>query len=110
VNLLVLTKIAKYTLLASISALLSFSASFNTDTQLLLACVLGGSIFIGAIAVLWEGRDSISAQPTEEGLTSLLTSMNGTKPRKEYLLSPSARLEIVIGLVVASIAVLIGAL
>jgi hypothetical protein len=109
-NPLVLTKISKYAFIGSVSAFVSFAASFNSNAQLIYACVLGGTIFCGSIAVLWEGRESISAQPTEEGLNSLLTSITTSAKKKEYLLKPSTRLEIVIALIVATIATLIGAL
>jgi hypothetical protein len=108
-NPLILTKAAKFTLIGSLSAFVSFAASFHPDMQILLGVGLAGSTFITVAAVLWEGRGAIGSMPSEEGLSNLLSTMQ-PKPKKQYLLSPQLRLEIVIGLIVVLIASLIGAL
>lgn len=109
-NPLILTKISKFALISSVSAFISFAASFHTGAQIILGIGLAGGAFITITAVLWEGRESLSTLPSEEGLSSILSTMNPGKPKKNYLLSPGIRLEIVIGLAVVFLAALVGSL
>jgi hypothetical protein len=109
-NPIILTKISKFLLIASTSSFISFAASFHPGAQIILGITLAGSTFIVITAVLWEGRESLSTLPSEEGLSSILSSMNSSKPKKNYLLSPGTRLEVVIGLIVVLLAALVGSL
>lgn len=107
-NPLILTKISKHTLIGSLSALLAFSAKFNPRLGQFFIYVYGGTLVALLIAALWEGREHFQ-QSSEEQLMSLLPTELGNKKR-QYLLSPKARLELVIGLVVVTVCALVGSL
>ncbi len=106
-NLLTLTKISKFMLIGSATAYLSFASQHNPLLRQSLFYLLGGLIAVIVIALLWEGRDSIPSEPTEESVNALL-SLPSHKTKKQYLLSTSTRLEIVIGLVVVIVSLFIG--
>ncbi len=110
-NPLILTKIAKFTLIGSLSALLSFIGRFNQSVRLFSVYLYIGIVFILVLALLWEGRERFTAELSEVGLSSLIPSLtSNSKPKRQYLLSPVARLELVIGFAVVTIFALIGAL
>lgn len=114
-NPLILTKISKHTLIGSISALLSFASKNSPEVKLFFVYGYLGLVFILGAVILWEGREQISSStlPTEEGLNQLLSTLNAspvTKQKRQYLLPPSARLELVIAIAVITIAALVGAI
>lgn len=110
-NPLILTKVSKFTAIGSLSAYISFASKNNSLLRQSFFYVLGGLIAILVVALLWEGRDSFTAiEPTENALNSLLSATNNQKPKRQYLLSPEARLEIVIGLVIVIACTLVGAI
>ena len=109
-NPLILTKVAKFMLIGSTSAYLSFAARNNPMLRQAFFYLLGGLIAIFLIALLWEGRDSVAGtEPTEDSLSSLL-SVTSQKPKKQYYLSNKMRLELVIGLVTVIVCTLVGAI
>jgi len=109
-NPLVLTKIAKFLLIGSGSAYLSFASKHNPMLRQAFFYSLGGLIAILIIVLLWDGRDLVNSEPTEDSLNSLLTVANSNRPKRQYFLSNKTRIELVIGLVVVSVCTLIGAL
>lgn len=111
-NPLILTKIAKFTLIGSTSAFLSFAAKGSPEVKLFAIYLYCGLVAIFLLAILWEGRQQIAPEPTEEGLSQLMNSLTSapTKTKRQYLLSPSARLELVIAIVVTTICALVGAI
>lgn len=109
-NTSIITKVAKFTLIGNISACFSFIAKHNYSFKIAFTYLLVGATFITLIAVYWEGRRMLSNIPTEEGLTDILNSVNGSTKKREYLFPAHIRLEIIIGLLVVLIFSLIGAL
>ncbi len=109
-NPLYLTKASKHTLIGSTSAFLSFASKTNPDVRLFFTYILLGIIGCTAIALLWEGRQSATHQPSEEGLANLLSTLNNNpvKSKRDYLLTPQQRLEIVVALIIISIGALVG--
>jgi lysylphosphatidylglycerol synthetase-like protein (DUF2156 family) len=107
-NLLILTKISKFMLIGSATAYLSFASQNNPLLRQAFFYLLGGLIAVIVIALLWEGRDSVASEPTEESVNALLSLTSHNKAKKQYLLSTSTRLEIVIGLVVIVVSLFIG--
>lgn len=113
-NPLILTKISKNTLIGSTSALLSFAAKGSPELKLFAIYLYGGVVVISLVAILWEGRTQLtSIEHTEEGLNQLisqLTTSSTSKPKRQYLLSPTARLELIIAIAVMTICALVGAI
>lgn len=113
-NPLILTKTAKFTLIGSASAFLAFTSRLYPNVKLFFVYGYIGLLVICIVVILWEGRNQIeSSEPTEEGLNRLLSSMNvnaNPKPKREYLLSSQARLELVIFIAVVTICALVGAI
>ena len=109
-NLLVLTKISKFALIGSLSAYLSFASKFNPSIRQAFAYIMIGIIAAFLIAVIWEGRDYILNDSTEESLSTLMSGLNNQSSKRQYLLSTKARLEIVIAFVVIIVFALIGAI
>ena len=109
-NPLILTKIAKFMLIGSGSAYLSFASKHNLMLRQGFFYVLGGLIAVLVIVLLWDGRDSLTNQPTEDSLNSLLSVANNQPVKRQYFLSNSTRIELIIGLAVVSVCTLIGAL
>lgn len=107
-NPIILTKISKHTLIGSLSALLAFAAKFNPKLQQFFIYLYVGTLVVFLVTLLWEGREQFQQSP-EEQLASLLPSPVGNKKR-QYLLSPKTRLELVISLVVVTVAALVGSL
>lgn len=109
-NPIILTKISKHTIIASLSALLSFAAKFNPQLQRFFIYLYVGVLAALLITILWEGRQQFE-QP-EESLTSILPNlgMGASKPKRQYLLPPNARLELIIVLIVTTVAALVGSL
>ncbi len=109
-NPLYLTKIAKHTLIGSLSAYLSFAGKANPNVHLFFLYTLGGIIAVFILAALWEAREYLTAQnPSEADLSTLMSGLTGQKPAsRSYMLSPQARLEIVIALVVIIVCALVG--
>ena len=110
-NPLILTKVAKFMLIGSTSAYLSFAARNNPMLRQAFFYFLGGLIAMFLIALLWEGRDSIAGtEPTEDSLSSILSVTSSQKPKKQYYLSNKIRLELVIGFVTVVVCTLVGAI
>lgn len=109
-NTIALTKISKFALIATISSALSFVAKHNSSFKAAFTFILIGITVTTLIACYWEGRKLISSMPSEEGLTDILGSLNGQKNKREFLLSPQVRLEIIIALLTILISSLIGSL
>lgn len=109
-NTIVLTKIAKFTLIGSSSALLAFISKFNPDLQRFFIYLYAGTLAIIIIASLWEGREIITSDSPEDNLSNLIPNLSSSKPKRLYFLASSVRLELVIGIVIVSVAALIGAL
>lgn len=113
-NPLVLTKASKFILIGSISAFLAFASKANPNVKQFFVYGYVGLVVISLAVILWEGREQVtSAEPTEEGLTQLLGVMNisqNQKRKRQYLLPPTARLELVITLAVVTVCALVGAL
>ena len=109
-NPLILTKIAKFMLIGSGSAYLSFASKHNLMLSEGFFFFLGRSIAVLVIVLLWDGRDSLTNQPTEDSLNSLLSVANNQPVKRQYFLSNSTRIELIIGLAVVSVCTLIGAL
>ncbi len=111
-NVLILTKISKFSVIGSSAAYLSFSSRNNPLLRQSLLYLLGGLITVSLIALLWEGRAAVTSESSgiEDSLSNLLSVNNSPKPKRQYLLTPQARLEIVIGLIVVFVCSLIGAL
>lgn len=107
-NPLVLTKISKFTLIGTITAFINFVGKFQPQVKLFFVYLYCGIIFILIIAVLWEGRESVAQESDSENIASLLAPITPSKAKRLYLLNPSTRLEIIIGLVVITISALVG--
>lgn len=109
-NPLYLTKIAKHTLIGSISAYISFAGKHNTSVRLFFFYTLGGIIAVFILASLWEARDYLTSQkPSEEQLSTLIGGLTNQKPdTRKYYLPANVRLEIVIVFVVIIVAGLVG--
>lgn len=110
-NPVALTKIAKFMLVGSLSALLSFIGQFNPSVRLFSVYLYIGVVFVLTLALLWEGREQFASELPEQSLANLLPTLTETtKPKRQYLLSPVARLELVIGFVIVTVFALIGGL
>jgi len=109
-NPLILTKIAKFMLIGSSSAYLSFASKHNPLLRQGFFYFLGGLIAVLVIVLLWDGRDSLTNQPTEDSLNSLLSVANNQPIKRQYFLSNSTRIELIISLAMVSVCTLIGAL
>jgi hypothetical protein len=108
-NPLILTKIAKFMMIGSLSAYLSFAAKNNSLVKFFFFYLLGGAIAVFVLAALWEAREYLSAsEPSEESLSTLLSGLTSQKPKRQYYLSSQARLEIVIAFVVIITCAFIG--
>jgi hypothetical protein len=107
-----LTKISKFTLIASLSTFLSFASRHNPQAKQFFWLILGGAVIAFLLAILWEAREYvISSEPTEENLNTLLSGLSPQKKTKRnYYLSTQTRLEIVIALVVIVVFSLVGSL
>lgn len=108
-NPLILTKVSKHTIVGSLSALLAFASKFNPRLQQFFIYLYLGTIAIFLVAALWEGREHFQQSP-EETLNNLVPALTNDKPKRQYLLSPTIRLELVIGLVIVTVCALIGSL
>ncbi len=111
-NLLILTKIAKHTLIGSISAYLSFAGKNNPSVKLFFIYSVAGIIAVFIIAMLWEAREYLtSSQPSESELSTLIGGLTNSKPEKrQYYLPAKTRLEIVIAFVVIIVCALVGSI
>lgn len=109
-NPLILTKTAKFMLIGSSSAYLSFASKHNPMLKQGFLYLLIGLIAVIVIVLLWDGRDSLTNQPTEDGLSNLLSVANNQPVKRQYFLTNSTRIELIIGLAVVSVCTLIGAL
>ncbi len=111
-NPIILTKIAKHTLIGSVSAYLSFAGKHNQSVRLFFIYTVSGTIAIFVLAALWEARDYlISSEPNEEQLNTLIGGLTNNRPEKrKYYLPAKTRLEIVITLVIIVICGLIGSI
>ncbi len=111
-NTIILTKIAKHTLIGSLSAYLSFAGKNNPSVKLFFVYTVGGIIAVFAIAALWEARDYLTAQdPTEADLSTLVGGLTNSKPEtRKYMLPAKVRLELVIAFVVIVVCALVGAI
>jgi hypothetical protein len=109
-NSLVLTKISKFTLIGTTTAFINFVGKFQPEFKLFFVYLYCGTILILIFAVLWEGRESLAGESDAEKITDLLAPITSGKSKRQYLLAPSTRLEIIIGLVVITISALIGGL
>jgi hypothetical protein len=109
-NPLILTKIAKYSFIGSLTAYLSFASKSNPQARQLFLYLLAGIVVTFLLAAIWEARDYLSAkEPTEEGLNTILSGLSSQqKPKRSYYLSAKTRLELVIALVVVIVFALIG--
>jgi hypothetical protein len=107
-----LTKIAKHTLIGSISAYLSFAGKNNPSVRLFFIYSVAGVIAVFFVASLWEARDYLTAKdPNEEQLSTLIGGLTNTKPEKrQYYLPAKVRLEIVIAFVVIIVCALVGSI
>lgn len=108
-NPLILTKTAKFTLIGTLSAFISFVGKFQPQVRLAFVYLYCGTLAVLLIAALWEGREQFQ-DSSEETLNNLIPSLSSAKPKRQYLLAPNVRLELVIGLVVVTVAALVGAL
>jgi branched-subunit amino acid ABC-type transport system permease component len=108
-NPLILTKTAKFMMIGSFSAYLSFAAKNNSSVKLFFFYLLGGAIAVFVLAALWEAREYLSAsEPNEESLATLVSGLTNQTPKRQYYLSTQARLEIVIAFVVIITCAFIG--
>jgi hypothetical protein len=111
-NTIVITKIAKYSFIGSVTAYLSFASKSNPSIRALFFYLLAGTVTIFLLAALWEARDYLTAkEPTEEGLSTLLSGLSSQqKSKRSYYLSAQTRLELVIALVVIVVFALVGSI
>jgi hypothetical protein len=109
-NPLILTKVSKFMLIGSSSAYLSFASKHNPMLRQGFFYLLGGLIAVIVIVLLWDGRDDLTNQPTEDGLNTLLSVANNQPVKRQYFLSNKTRIELIIGLAVVSVCTLVGAL
>jgi hypothetical protein len=108
-NLIVLTKISKFALIASLSAFLSFASKHNPHARLFFWLILGGTALIILFAILWESRDYLMAKdPDISTVNTLISGLQQQKPGRSYYLSAQARLEMIIALIVIAVFALIG--
>jgi hypothetical protein len=110
-NPLILTKIAKFLMMGSLSAYLSFASKNNALARQFFLYFLGGTLIAFVIAALWESRDYLlTSNPSEDSLNTLVSGLTSQKPTRQYYLSAQTRLEIVIAFVIVIIGALIGAI
>ena len=109
-NPLILTKVSKFMVIGSTSAYLSFASKHNAMLRQGLFYLLGGLIAVIVIVLLWDGRDAVSNEPTEDGLSNLLSVANNQQPKRQYFFSNKVRIELIIGLATVSVCTLLGAL
>lgn len=109
-NPVVLTKISKFLLIGNLAAFISFAGKFQPQIRLFFVYLYGGTLAILIITALWEGRERLEDETPENVLGSFMPSMNVNKPKRQYLLSPGTRLELVIGFVVLTVGALMGTL
>jgi uncharacterized membrane protein len=109
-NPIILTKTAKFTLIGSASAFICFVGKFQPQVRLFFVYLYCGVVIILLLAALWEGRNLVSGELSEDTLNNLMPSLMQGKQKRQYLLSPNVRLELAIGLVTVTIAALVGAL
>ncbi len=108
-NPLILTKIAKYSFIGSLTAYLSFASKSNPQARQLFLYLLAGVVTTFLLAAIWEARDYLSTkEPSEESLNTILSGLNNQKPKRSYYLSARTRLELVIALVIIIVFALIG--
>ena len=108
-NPVILTKIAKFVMIGSFSAYLSFASRNNSSVRLFFFYLVGGTIAIFLLASLWEAREYLASdESTEQSLTTIVSGLTNQKPKRQYYLSTQARLEIVIAFVVIVVCALIG--
>ena len=108
-SLPILTKLAKFICLGSVSAYLSFSSRNNPKLQLALTYVLVGAIVILIVAALWEARDYISG--AEDEIKTIISGITKPQPKKRnYHLSTETRLEIVFALGTIMVCTALGSL
>lgn len=104
-----LTKISKFVAIGSLAAYLSFASKNNATAKQFFFYLITGTLATFLIAALWESREFlVSNNPTEESLSTLVSGLSNTKPKRQYYLSAQARLEIVIAFVVIIISALVG--
>ena len=104
-----LTKISKFVAIGSLTAYLSFASKNNEAVRQFFLYLVGGTLTTFLIAILWESRDFLASDnPTEETLSTLVSGLSNSKPKRQYYLSAQARLEIVITFVVIIACALIG--
>jgi hypothetical protein len=104
-----LTKVAKFLALGSFTAYLSFASKNNESVKQFFFYLIGGTLTTFLIAMLWESRDYlVSENPTEETLTTLVSGLSNSNPKRQYYLPAQARLEIVIAFVVIIVCALVG--
>lgn len=110
-NPIILTKTAKFTLIGSLSALLSFIAKFHPQVRQFGIYVYGAVVFCFLLAALWEGRKAIENQSSiETDLAGIIPTFTSANPKREYLLPPAVRLELIVGLVIATACLLVGSI
>lgn len=109
-NTIILTKIAKFTLIGSLSAFLAFVGKFNPQLNRFFLYLYAGTLAVILIASLWEGRDLIKTESPEDAIGTLLPGLQGGKPKRQYFLAPNVRLELAIGIIIVTVAALVGAL
>ncbi|HEY9743950.1 MAG TPA: hypothetical protein V6C90_25970 [Coleofasciculaceae cyanobacterium] len=111
-NTVILTKIAKHTLIGSLSAYLSFAGKNNPSVRLFFIYTVAGIIAVFVVAAMWEARDYLTAQnPTEDNLSTIVSGLTNTKREtRKYMLPAIVRLEIVVCFVVIIVCALIGAI
>jgi hypothetical protein len=110
-NPLILTKIAKFMIIGSLSAYLSFASKNNILVGQFFLYLLGGTLTALVIVMLWESRDYLlTSNPSEDSLSTLVSGLTNQKPMRQYYLSAQARLEIVIAFVTVIVCALMGAI
>ncbi len=111
-NPLILTKIAKHTLIGSISAYISFSGKHSPNVRLFFIYVVAGVIATFILAMLWESRDYLTNQDaTEDDISTVIGGLTNSRPEtRKYMLPAKVRLEICIALVVVVVCALVGAI
>lgn len=113
-NPIILTKVAKFTLIGSVSAFLAFTSKSNPNVKLFFVYGYVGLVVISLIVILWKGREQVTSNAlTEKGLDQFLGALNvvsTSKPKRQYLLPPRTRLELVIAISVVTICALVGAI
>lgn len=107
-NPLILTKISKFVSIAGLSAFVGFISKFQPQVRTFFIYLYCGVLIVLILAAIWEGREQFTDETPEQSLTRLMPSMSPAKEKRLYLLSPTTRLEIVIGIVVLTIGALVG--